>query len=137
MKDLSGFHDFAMALMAHIGFQGHVMLEDQEVMTLTLEQRFLIHFGCVDGERWFLLAELGECVSAQECALLLQALRHNQMTTLAWQPIASLNEKNCLCLHLILPGNKCDLSIVISAFDALLDSVKPLLHSGLSVNSRI
>ncbi|OHX20147.1 CesT family type III secretion system chaperone [Chromobacterium sphagni] len=129
MQDLSAFHHCTSELLQHLGFAAPVPASGQEVISLTVEQRFNVHLGAIDHDNWFMLAELGECPPQSEETLQAQALRGNQLCGQAWQPVAALDAEHRLCCWLRLPCRGLDLPQLAAAFDALVARAEALLQT--------
>ncbi|MBV8649799.1 CesT family type III secretion system chaperone, partial [Paludibacterium sp.] len=127
MHDLSAFHRCAIELLRHIGFDPPSPAADQDVISLTVEQRCMVHMGSLDATHWFMQAEIDGLVTENQGALLVQALRANQMTPSLRQPVVALDADNRLCCWLCLPLSGCDLPAQLSAFDALIACAEGLL----------
>ena len=127
MPDLAAFHHCANELLQHLGFDAIVPASHQEVISLTVEQRFAVHLGAIDHDHWFMLAELSEHPLHDADPLLAQALRGNQLCGQAWQPVAALDAEQRLCCWLRLPCRGLDLPQLAAAFDALIARAEALL----------
>ncbi|AXE30634.1 hypothetical protein DK842_12405 [Chromobacterium phragmitis] len=127
MHDLAAFHRNAAELLRHLGFDAPALAAGQDTVSLTVEQRFTLHLGAIDQDRWFMQADLGDALPSPSAALLECALRGNQLSALPWQPVAALDEQGRLACWLRLPGHGLDLPQLAAALDALIALAEALL----------
>jgi hypothetical protein len=131
MHALSDFHHSASELLRHLGFELSPPGADQEVVSLTVDSRFDLHFGSIDADTWFMQADLGFTPPESAPTRLIQAMRANQLAAHPWQPVAALDDDNRLCCWLRLPAQGCDLPRMLTAFDALIACAEQLLNAAL------
>ncbi|BBH12678.1 CesT family type III secretion system chaperone [Chromobacterium haemolyticum] len=129
MPGLIAFHRCVAGLLQHLGFDAPELAADQEVLSLQLEQRFSLHFVCLDQDSWFMQADLGDALPSPGPAVLAQALRRNQLALQAWQPVVSLDQDERLGCWLRLPCQGCDLPSMASALDAVIVCAEELLSA--------
>ncbi|OQS49206.1 CesT family type III secretion system chaperone [Chromobacterium violaceum] len=136
MHDLTAFHHCAAELLRHLGFDAPQPAAGQEVVSLTVEQRFTLHLGAIDQDSWFMQADLGDALPSPSAALLERALRGNQIAARPWQPVAALDTEGRLGCWLRLPSHGVDLPMLAAALDALIAAAEDLLGQAEAVLPR-
>ncbi|GAB3629509.1 CesT family type III secretion system chaperone [Pandoraea terrae] len=124
MHDLTSFHWVVNDLLRHVGFPTQTFAPDQEVVSLEVEDHFLLHFGSIDPTAWFMLAEM---VNPVENLNAIDALRHNHMRAERWHPIIAINAEDKLFCWLKLSVQEHDLASLAEAFGALIATTEHML----------
>lgn len=127
MQDLQVFHRVVRELMDRLGFADDGPKPGQDVITLSAQGHFDVHFGALDEHDWFMLAELHAHTAGNDLMLCTTALRYNRISTRRWQPTISLDDSGRLGCWLRLPLHGLSVATMAEAFDALVDTVDQLL----------
>ncbi|MGQ5521998.1 CesT family type III secretion system chaperone [Chitinimonas sp. PSY-7] len=136
MSDLRSFHQAVGELLRHVGFSASDIAPDQEVISLTVDERFSVHFGYIDHASWFMLADLGVNTPEQSSKRYADFLRLNQIAGQRWQPVVALDVEDRLCCWLRIPLQSYDVPVLSEAFDTLMTTVETLLASNQAPSPR-
>jgi hypothetical protein len=125
--DTQDFHRVLSGLLQLLGWRDLPAAPGQDLFSLRTEGGYDIHFGLIDHEHWFMLADLGVRDNGDDA--LTEALRCNQIAAARWQPVVALDAELRLCCWLCLPLSGCDRPALADAFDALIATAERLLGS--------
>jgi hypothetical protein len=126
MKDLTQFHAMANEFLQLLGLSPETYEDDQDAISIKVDDRFSIHF-CVDqsGSCFFLGDRLKED-GVSTAGFHHDWLKANQIGSGGLQPITALNEAGELTCWLRLGSGVCEPGELVEAFDVLVERMDQL-----------
>jgi len=123
MHDCIEFHHAVEQLLNHIDIDIEVAPEDfQDVVSLEINDAHTIHFGCIDPQRFFMLATLGS-IEHYDRNELVELLKFSHLSDAYSQAVMSLNDEDEVCCFYTLPAAS-NIHILIEAFEVLLGAIE-------------
>jgi hypothetical protein len=126
MIDIKQFHGMANEFLQMVGLSAETFADDQDTISIKVEERFSIHF-CVDqsGSCFFLGDRLKEN-GTSTAGFHREWLMANQISSGALHPVTALNEAGELTCWVRLPRGICEAGELVEAFDVLVDRMDQL-----------
>lgn len=131
MNHLQKFHFIIDELLRHFNFGKDAFDPDQEVLSIDVDGRFVLHVELLDEDFWLMHAELGASQYNQYDQWKEFSLHESPIGVDDWQPCIAIDEDNQLHCWLQLPLQGHDLPALLDAFDAVVDTSEQLLLGGL------
>lgn len=123
MQDFPKFHQLACDLIHHLGLDVPDIEASRDTFTMLIDEKYTVHLGLIDDVSWFMLAELDNPEISRNPERLRAAMRLNQLTHEAGQPIVALDASggvNCWVRLSLADG---DLPTSLGALHGLLGTL--------------
>jgi hypothetical protein len=126
MRDLQQFHAMANEFLQMVGLAAETFADDQDTLSIKVEERFSIHF-CIDqsGSVFFLGDRLKDD-GISTAGFHRDWLMANQISSGGLQPVTALNENGELTCWVRLPSGICEAGELVEAFDVLVERMDML-----------
>jgi len=131
MNHLQKFHSIAEELLRYLNFSDNLFDTEQEILSLDVDGRFVLHFELLDEDFWLMHAELGVSPRDQDGQWKEFSWRDGQINVGHWQPCIAIDEDNQLRCWLQLPLQEHDLPSSLDAFDAVVNTTEQLLEGAM------
>ncbi|ANI29416.1 hypothetical protein PL78_06120 [Yersinia entomophaga] len=119
VSHLRQFHLITYELLVAIGFEAPEIAENQDIITLTIDDALQLNLCAIDQEYWILQTSVGmaNSLSLEEMIAL---LNKNRPTDYLWQPVFAFDEKNDVICWLRLPLYGMDIPSLLSIMERFI-----------------
>ncbi|MDN0087265.1 CesT family type III secretion system chaperone [Yersinia nurmii] len=123
VSHLRQFHLIIYELLVAIGFEAPEIAENQDIITLTIDDALQLNLCAIDQEYWMLQALVG-MVSKLSLKEMIGLLNKNRPTDYLWQPVFAFDEKNDVICWLRLPLYGMDIPGLLSIMEQFISDAR-------------